>query len=77
MGGLIKGLVTYRGSLGAQNHADITTAWSGCDGYGVEQKCEPILFCRRGKVYQKDRRRITFAIRGPKFRATLLACPPQ
>ncbi|CAK0837403.1 unnamed protein product, partial [Prorocentrum cordatum] len=77
MGGPIKGLLTYGDSLGAQNDTDLATAWQECDGYSVEQKCELILFCRQDKVFQKERRRITFATRDAKFRQTLLACLSQ
>eukprot|EP00959_Pyramimonas_sp_CCMP1952_P130326 2725189-Pyramimonas_sp.AAC.1 len=63
MGGLIKGLLTYGGSLGAQSHTDLQAAWAEYDGYSVEQKCDLILFCHQDKVYQKERRRITFATR--------------
>ncbi|CAK0794058.1 unnamed protein product, partial [Prorocentrum cordatum] len=77
MGGLIKGLLTYGDSLGAQNHTDLATAWKEYDGYSVEQKCELILFCRQDKVFQKERRRITFATRDAKFRSILLACLSQ
>ncbi|CAK0853370.1 unnamed protein product [Prorocentrum cordatum] len=77
MGGLIKGLMTHGDSLGAQNHTDLATAWKEHDGYSVEQKCELILFCRQDKVFQKERRRITFATRDAKFRSILLACLSQ
>eukprot|EP00959_Pyramimonas_sp_CCMP1952_P074744 1561620-Pyramimonas_sp.AAC.1 len=63
MGGLTKGLLTYGDSLGVQSHSDLQTARAEHDGHSVEQKYELILFCRQGKVYQKERRRNTFATR--------------
>ena len=71
MGGLIKGLISLGDSIEAQNTETLKTAWKEYEDYTVAQKYELVLFSRQGKVYQKERRRITVAARDAGCRMTI------
>eukprot|EP00959_Pyramimonas_sp_CCMP1952_P240519 5026494-Pyramimonas_sp.AAC.1 len=42
------------------------------DSYSGEQKSELVLFCKVDRMYEKEKKRLTLAVRGPQFRTHLM-----